>query len=859
MNRLFLMILFCMNGLLAVAQQTVGGCVKDDMDLPLGRAIIKVYPANSDKMISYTLTDAEGKYQVRLGTEKGSYRLQCTFMGFRTETVSTTPSQSVYDFRMKEETVNLKEVTVKAPPIRSHNDTLVYNVFTFKTDADHSLLDVIKKLPGISVDAKGEIKYQNEPINKFYIEDLDMLGGQYNMATMNLHPDDVASISVYENHQPQKVLQDLKQSNQAALNIRLSETRRNKLLGTVKAGAGAGSHADYLAELFLMMVGRKGQQLYSAKSTNYGNTYTQEFADYAQPVASRQGATEILSTALTPNTQGPGDIPLTRYNDNLAVAASGNHLTKLGDDASFRINASFQYDKDKFLVETNRIYLGTGNIHHQEAIADRNSHYQMGLSAQYNLNAANLYLKDMLRISGDIMQNRKDVQGLSGILQKQKMKEFSLQNQMDMVSKKGKRIFELSSTTILSTLPVGGISTGSMSQDMDGFGFYNRERTILSKAINSYWVYGSALQFEVSYDRLATNLLQDVLQEKNEAKGLALILQASPYIQFKSDSWNIKLQAPVSLRNMSYTNRISDTDFKKTLLHVDPQLSVGYKMSAGSRFILSAGFQQNIGDIRTIVTNPVYVDYKTSQVWGTGLMGKIKTAYVNPAYNYRNTMKGLFLNVSAVYQHDDNNLMSASTVGQQDIEQAQIARKNSSNQWNALLSASKKWFDLNTLLRIDVNATGIKNKVMRQDAELSVSTLRQMVRLSVVNDWFHNTLHTSASGSYSHNTVSLAESDRGISNWNATFRCSLTPSSSWEFYVNGYFYWTQKNESSFKPSRYLDGGIRWNAKFAELELSVKNITNSKQYTTTTYVAGDEYHYTCHLRPMEYLLSIKFPF
>lgn len=61
----------------------------------------------------------------------------------------------------------------------------------------------------MEVDASGKISYQGKAISKFYIEGLDMLGGQYGLATKNIKADDVASVQVYENHQPIRVLQGI--------------------------------------------------------------------------------------------------------------------------------------------------------------------------------------------------------------------------------------------------------------------------------------------------------------------------------------------------------------------------------------------------------------------------------------------------------------------------------------------------------------------------------------------------------------------------------------------------------------------------------------------------------------------------
>ena len=41
-------------------------------------------------------------------------------------------------------------------------------------------------MPGIDVSESGQIRYNNRPINKFYIEGLDLMGGRYGVAVNNV-------------------------------------------------------------------------------------------------------------------------------------------------------------------------------------------------------------------------------------------------------------------------------------------------------------------------------------------------------------------------------------------------------------------------------------------------------------------------------------------------------------------------------------------------------------------------------------------------------------------------------------------------------------------------------------------------
>ena len=90
------------------------------------------------------------------------------------------------------------------------------------------IADILKKLPGIDIRPNGQIYYKDEPIQKYYIEGLDLLEGRYNLANNNLSADAVSKVEILENHQPVKVLEYLDHANQHLqdlLNTRFPEVQ----------------------------------------------------------------------------------------------------------------------------------------------------------------------------------------------------------------------------------------------------------------------------------------------------------------------------------------------------------------------------------------------------------------------------------------------------------------------------------------------------------------------------------------------------------------------------------------------------------------------------------------------------------
>ena len=124
---------------------------------------------------------------------------------------------------LKESSLTLREVKVISSPIRRQGDTISYYMSNFHRPQDRNLADVLARMPGIHVQSDGRVQYDGKPINRFYIEDMNLLGERYSLATKNLSPSDIAAVQVYENHEPIKMLRDRSQTEQAALNIKLKD------------------------------------------------------------------------------------------------------------------------------------------------------------------------------------------------------------------------------------------------------------------------------------------------------------------------------------------------------------------------------------------------------------------------------------------------------------------------------------------------------------------------------------------------------------------------------------------------------------------------------------------------------------
>ena len=100
----------------------------------------------------------------------------------------------------------MQEVSIKADKIIQNKDTTSYFVTNFATTKDRTIGDVLTNMPGINIAENGKISYNGSPINKFYVEGIDLFDGKYNLATNNISYENIARVGVIEKSQAIKAL-----------------------------------------------------------------------------------------------------------------------------------------------------------------------------------------------------------------------------------------------------------------------------------------------------------------------------------------------------------------------------------------------------------------------------------------------------------------------------------------------------------------------------------------------------------------------------------------------------------------------------------------------------------------------------
>ena len=191
-------LLLLLGGMTNLCAQTVlSGKVSNKSGEPL-QANISVLAVGSSLIKGFTVTNGKGEFALRYTGKEDSLVLVVSGMLIGKHERKVRNVTQRLDISIEEKTFKLKEVAVKAMKIRRDNDTLNYLVNAFAGQDDRVIGDVLKKMPGIEVSDNGNISFTGKPINKFYVEEMDLLQGRYGLATNNIPAKAVSVVQVLE-------------------------------------------------------------------------------------------------------------------------------------------------------------------------------------------------------------------------------------------------------------------------------------------------------------------------------------------------------------------------------------------------------------------------------------------------------------------------------------------------------------------------------------------------------------------------------------------------------------------------------------------------------------------------------------
>ncbi len=138
----------------------------------------------------------------------------------------------------------LQEIVVQRPPMQIKKDTVEYNAEMFATKPNAVAEDQLKKLPGVQVDASGNITAQGEKVTRVLVNNKRFFGDDPKLATRNLPPEIIERYQIFDDLDDQSKFSGFDDGVRIkTINIITKKDRRQGYFG--RAVAGIGSEQTY--------------------------------------------------------------------------------------------------------------------------------------------------------------------------------------------------------------------------------------------------------------------------------------------------------------------------------------------------------------------------------------------------------------------------------------------------------------------------------------------------------------------------------------------------------------------------------------------------------------------------------------
>lgn len=681
MRQFFFCIFFLIISLLTYSQTILTGTVKNKQGEPLIANII-VQPKESNTIAGFTTSDENGNYKL---TYKGtSDSLVVTASGLTIGKHSRiVPNRSgQVNFNIEEKVIELKGVTVTASPIRRSGDTLNYAVGAYTRQNDRTIEDVLKKMPGIDVDGDGAIFYNKKPINKFYIENMDLLQGRYSIATKNIEARDVAAVQVLENHQPIKALADKVFSDAAAINLKLKESAKGKLTMSALAGTGY-KPVMWNAELVAMYFAVRKQNMTTYKGNNAGKDLSSEIGIHRGYDHGYASSEDVSMLSITSPSTPP--VSKSRYINNISNIITTNQLFKLNKDREINFGAIYYNDRvGKEGYSISEQFLPNGSsVRIEENIKSLTRSNNLEMSFKLNSNAKEKYFNNRLNIRGSWNNDRgtgitiSNVRDMNETLsQYLNQPSFSVDNSLDFIKNIGKKSYKIifsmaynHSPHNLTVSPVnyfGNNNLTSLEQSVVSNNFSSSVRTSYGLKIGNlnldYGFWGNVDLKSLDTKLIGTDTLGRFISTTDSLRNnlwynTYQVGVNQNYTYSSGSKFKATLTIPIINYTLTVNDRIPKTYSSYNRWIINPSLKMSYDLTRELAMAVGGNFHKNYGNMGDAYTGYIMHSYRNLLRNTINRLFESHSGGANASLQYRDALRAFFLNIGANYGMSWSNLL----------------------------------------------------------------------------------------------------------------------------------------------------------------------------------------------------------
>lgn len=359
---LFLIVSVCIPNVSAQqpSRISIRGILQDTSGSEVVTATVMLLNPADSTLVSFTASDKNGTFRIN-NVKNDEYLLKVSHVSYMPLQISIEQSR-VSDVNLGEIALTpfsqvLMQVVVREAkaPIRIHGDTIEYDVSTFKVPPGSTVEDLLKKLPGIEVDASGNISAQGKNVRRIFVDGKSFFGDDPKTVTQNLGSEAIKKVQVYDERSEQTRLTGVPDASQdKAMNLELKEEYKKGSFG--KATVAGGTENRWAVRGNFNRFDDKKQ----FSVIGYGNNINQsgvnwddyrEFKGQAGFSDYDNGDFGFLQGYERWFRPGSVDVPISRdsdrgFSDNAGIGTNYNF-----DNNKSKVNASYFYSQSTLYLE----------------------------------------------------------------------------------------------------------------------------------------------------------------------------------------------------------------------------------------------------------------------------------------------------------------------------------------------------------------------------------------------------------------------------------------------------------------------------------------------------------------------------
>lgn len=837
--------------------QTIQGTISYEKGAVPFVSVLLKKTSSPDLIYQFANSNDRGFYEIKLNTALDSVYVEISSVSFDAQRILLTGLQNkkmhLVNLQVFPKTTELQEVIVESKqPIRVKNDTTTYNPDAFKDGTERVVEDLIKKLPGISVEENGEIKFKGKSIKKFLLDGDDLFDSQYVIGSKNINVDMVDKVQGLENFNENKLLKGLTSDEDVALNIVLKKGKTD-VSGNAKLSYGIKEKYDIAATTLLVNKKLKGFGILSYN--NMGDNPSPYDFDSSTLSVDQMKDEKLLA----PQIVSQGNFSSTLNNQfhliNNNFYANGNLLYKVSPKITSKINLGIYDDRFKRTNTTDsRFNIENENITTSETenLIKKPRLYNANLQILNNVSES-LSLEYLAKVNYE-ETNYESISRNNEVIQNNKVysRNFFIKQNLNLT----KRINENSAflgNVLFSKNNAPQkyvLSPGILIAEDNSIAVQNKQSSRFEKQnvlFNAeYFIKNetSKLKFFGGYSSIKNNF-NSQLSSVNEIDSEILLGSdfynhsdydfEMPYFGTGFAYFKNKFGFSASVMAQHYSflviEKNKNTETKETNFVLAPSLKFQYKFNRTTMASANYSYNEVSPNERNLFSGIVLTGYRSFQNNIPDLRF-LETHSYSINFNYNNLFNLESFQITAQHNYRKNNYFSRNEISQNKSIYTQFLLDTGNKDYRLNVNGEKFIYLLKTNLQLNSSYSISQSKNMVNDFQLRNIENRSFLLNATARTGFLTKLNFENKITYA-NTVFLLENQEQnkFSTLTNTFKTIYKAKENIKFHTVLNF--ISPDLSINNNYWFLDAELRFMSKNKKFDYSImgRNLTNNKMFET----------------------------